>query len=106
LPADAVLIADGTTVRPIHYLQLTQRWREDVSVSPPVGYSAEAAQEFNEAKLAQALAEGRVFVVTPQRPYCPAWLAEGYEFVRGGLVYRVVGKRASEESSSGADDAP
>jgi len=106
LPADAVLIADGTTVRPIHYLQLTQRWREDVSVSPPVGYRAEAAQEFDETKLAEALAAGRVFVVTSHRPYCPAWLAEHYEFAREGLVYRVIGKKASEESPSGADDAP
>lgn len=106
LPADAVLIADGTTVRPIHYLQLTGGWREDVSVFPPVGYSAEAMQAFNEAALAEALAGGRVFVVTPQRRYCPAWLAEHYEFAREGLVYRVVGKRASEGNSPGADDAP
>ena len=105
LPDGAVLFADGTTVRPIHYLQLTQRWRDDISVFPPVDQATEAILEFNEVSLAEALTNGRVFVVTPRHGYCPAWLVERYRFVREGPVYRVVGRKTNEPSSSRGDDA-
>ncbi len=106
LPENAVLIADGTTVRPIHYLQQLHRWREDVRVFPPPDRVAEANGEFSERPLAEALAAGRVFVVTPQRRYCPPWLLERYEFVPDGPVYRVVGPKRKQNNATGADDAP
>lgn len=102
LPENAVLIADGTTVRPIHYLQLTGRWRRDVRVFPPAERGPDTRAWSSEEQLAGELAAGLVFVVTPQRPYCPRWLAWGYEFSQEGLVYRVTGLKAEQPSSSAA----
>jgi hypothetical protein len=106
LPANGVLIADGTTVRPIHYSQQLRGWRDDVRVFPPLDDSAEAKEQFTEPQLAEELAAGRVYVVSPQDRYCPPWLLERYEFVRDGLVYRVTAEAASHQDSAGVDDAP
>jgi hypothetical protein len=106
LPESAVLIADGTTVRPIHYLQQLGHWRRDVEVFPALDRPTEATRELSEQRLAGALAAGRVFVVTPQRGYCPSWLLERYEFVRDGPVYRVVGRKGTEHNATRPEDAP
>jgi hypothetical protein len=106
LPENAVLIADGTVVRPIHYLQQLDRWREDVQVFPPPQRATNAEKHPNEAHLAEALAAGRVFVVTPQRLYCPPWLLERYDFVQDGLVYRVVGRKRDQSQGTGLNDSP
>lgn len=106
LPEDTILIADGTTVRPIHYLQQLRRWRDDVKVFPPLDDSAEAKERFTEPRLAEELAAGRVYIVTPLRGYCPPWLLERYEFVRDGLVYRVVGRKTNLPNPSNVNDMP
>ncbi len=90
LPDGAILIADGTTVRPIHYALLTGRWGRDVTIYPPLPGSGRPAAPSKES-LENELSQGLVFVVTPARGYCPGWLLDGYETQPFGLVYRVVG---------------
>ncbi len=90
LPANAVLFADGTTVRPLQYLRLSESWRLDVLLYPPMNIEDDTEARFGQKAMAEAIGENRVFVVTPQATYCPDWLVEGYEFEKAGLIYRVI----------------
>lgn len=88
LPDWAVLVADDTAVRPIHYLQRTGRWQRRVLVIPEVGAHGLAAAQPD--LLAEPLRMGRLFVVTPARGYCPQWLLDQCDFVRESHVWRAV----------------
>jgi len=90
LPANAVLFADGTTVRPLQYLRLTESWRPDVLIYPPMVSDKDSYDRFSQDALAEAIKEYRVFVVTPQAPYCQDWLVKDYHFEPIGLIYRVI----------------
>ncbi len=90
LPANAVLFADGTTVRPLQYLRLSESWRPDVLLYPPIDNDEDVDDRFGQHAMTVAISESRVYVVTPQAPYCPEWLAEGYQFEKAGMIYRVI----------------
>ena len=94
LPEKAVLIADSTVSRPLHYKRLTGGWRDDVQLYPPLKPSPDDEENFSEVALAEALDAGLVYVVTPKLKYCPPWLVENYRFERDGVIYRVVGRAA------------
>ncbi len=89
LPPGAVLIADSTTVRPIHYLQLTGRWRDDVRVYPLLEREAANALRLGEPPVSQELADGLVYTVNDHPVYLPRWLRKGYRFTKTGPIYRV-----------------
>ena len=93
LPPDSVLVADSTSVRPLHYAELTGHWRKDIRVYPPLDETPAGFARFTEDKLTKELADGRVFVVSPKRGYCPAWLLNKYEMKKVGFLYQVVGRR-------------
>jgi hypothetical protein len=95
LPPGAVFLAESTTVRPIHYLQLTGRWRTDVRVFPPVRWLEDGSTDLNEQTIAGPLADGLVYVVSLQPGYCPPWLLERYSMVQEGIIYRVSGRKAN-----------
>jgi hypothetical protein len=101
LPKDAVLFADGTAVRPLHYFALTGRWRADIRVYPPLDDTPANLDAFAEERLTDALAAGRVFVITPQPGYCPQWLLDGYEMKKIGYLYQIVGRRSTEAKPEG-----
>jgi hypothetical protein len=92
LPPNAVLITDDTTVRPIHYLMETGRWHKAITVWPLL-HGGDADYWPTPADVADALATGRVYVVSPQPGYCPRWLLDGYEFEPVGVLYRVTAAR-------------
>ena len=87
LPAGAVLLADSTTVRPIHYLQLTGQWSEQVKVVPP-SCGSRGIDLASEA-LRRTAAEGRLYVVSNVAPYCPDWVLKSAALVPHGPVYHV-----------------
>ncbi len=95
VPDGAVIIADSTTVRPLIYMQLTNRWSKRVQVYPRLTRSEGENNHADPETLRQQLTAGLVYVVTPERPYCPAWLLEGYTFSKEGIVYRVTGRRTA-----------
>ena len=96
LPDGAVLIADGTTVRPIHYLMELGRWRRDVFIWPPLGAANDAPWP-TVMDLAGPLQLGRLYVISPVPGYCPPWLLEHYTFEPAGVLYRVGGLRQPGE---------
>jgi hypothetical protein len=90
LPPDAVIMASTTAVRPIHYAQLTGRWRDDIRVYPPIEVTPQTLAPFTEQALQDDIAAGRVFVVDPYGGGAPRWMRHGaYEYVKGPLVYQV-----------------
>jgi hypothetical protein len=98
LPDGSTLFADSTTVQPIHYLQLTGRWRREVRVWPAADQPDMAIPGDLERRLASELAAGRVYVVSAKPGYCPPWLLDGYGFCpvpqEHAIVYRVCGRKA------------
>jgi hypothetical protein len=96
LPDGALLLADDTAVRPIHYLMETDRWRRDVAVWPALG-GPENTPWPTATDLARPLQTGRLYVVSPVPGYCPGWLLEHYTFEPAGVLYRVAGLRQPGE---------
>lgn len=103
LTPGTVLVADGTTVRPIHYYRITRGWFDGVRIYPPIRKPGQPKVHPTPAALADALARRAVFVVTPQRGYCPQWLLDGYRFERVGVLYRVVGPREHRTHAPAGD---
>lgn len=99
LPPFSVVIADETTVRPLHYYRLTRDPRP-LLVEPSIR-KAFGWDDIDEQFLQPQVRAGRVFVVTPQPGYCPAWLlADGkYDFVAHGSVFRVVPRAPATASA-------
>jgi hypothetical protein len=89
----AVLFADGTTARPIHYRQLTGAWRHQVRVYPPAPGADRSIPTPTEQVLQAELAARLVYAVTPQAEYCPVWLIGRYTFEKAGPIYRVAGRK-------------
>ncbi len=91
LPPGAVLVADGTTVPPLHYLMETGRWPKPIAVWPQP-HCGETGYWPEPADVEGALRAGRVYVVSPQAGYGPAWLLDECTFEPVGPVYRAVPK--------------
>jgi hypothetical protein len=96
LPPGSVLVADTTTVRPLHYMLRLGRWRTDVRLLTTGELNAPGVEESLRGKLAAGL----VYVVTPS--YAPAWLREGYQFERVEIVYRVLAPGSGAGSPAAA----
>jgi hypothetical protein len=92
LPDGAVLLADSTAVRPIHYWMETGRWQRRITLYPGLN-APEDAPWPTEADLAEALRAGRVYVVSPVPGYAPGWLIQHYAVEPAGDLYRVAGRR-------------
>ena len=89
----AVIIADDTTSPPLLYVQEVKARRKDVKITSGIG-SSKGSPEFSERTIDKLLAERAVYVVSPIVGYCPNFLLERYDFMRAGVIYRVVARRA------------
>ncbi len=105
LPAGAVLFGDQQSLRPVHYLMLTGRWRNDVQVWPQPVRPYGSPLWPDAAEMTEELQSGRLFVVSPTPYYCPGWLLEGFEFEKVGVLYRVIGAPSAEEPASDSYNA-
>jgi hypothetical protein len=96
LPRGSILLADGTTAPPLHYLQQTGASGEQVEVRPAVGARLTAYWP-DVADVRAALEAGRVYVVSPTRSNSPRWVREACEVERAGPVYRVIWRGEAED---------
>lgn len=85
---NAVIYADGTTVYPLLLMQQVQGLRPDVAIVSSHG-TANNLDRYDAKAIEKLLAERAVYVVSPAKGYCPAFLLEGYDFVPRGVLYRV-----------------
>lgn len=86
---DAVIIADGTTVYALWYVQQILGKRNDVNVISQHGDYKNPIDFVTEQTLDGLLAEKAVYVVSPQAGYCPQFILDDYNFVKSGPVYRI-----------------
>ncbi len=87
-----VIIADGTTVYALWYVQEVENFRRDVQILSTHG-DYENPIEFPKADtIGRLMSERSVYVVSPVERYCPDFLLERYEFEKAGVLYRVVEK--------------
>ena len=87
---DGVIIADGTTVYALWYLQAVKGEKKDVKVVSSHGDYQNPVPFRSVDDIRGLLAEGLVYVVSPVKGYCPDFLLENYDFSKGEVLYRVV----------------
>lgn len=85
----AVVYAYTTDVHPMLYMQQVKGLRPDVKIVSDYDHSA-GAPVLDKASTPSILAEGPLYVTSVTRGYCPFFLSEQYQFVKHGLLYRVV----------------
>jgi len=90
---EAIIIADGTTVYPLWYLQQFKAISSDVKiVSRHENYLNPIP--FPEAdNIDELMAVRAVYVVSPVADYCPDYLLKNYDFSKAGPIYRVVARQ-------------
>ncbi len=87
---EAIIIADGTTVYPLWYVQKIKGMAPNVKIVSNHG-SYESPIAFPTAETIDKLvAERAVYVVSPVAGYCPQFLLERYKFERKGVLWKVI----------------
>jgi hypothetical protein len=86
---NAIIYADATTVAPLLLAQQARRKRPDVKIVSGT-VNSQGAPRFDEHTVAQLLTDRSIYVVSPKRGYCPAFVLENYDFVRIGILWQVV----------------
>ena len=88
---NAIIYAFTTDVHSLLYVQEVNRKRPDVKIVSQ-NDSSENAPVFNENTVAGLIKGSAIYVVSPAKNYCPAFLLEHYDFIESGLLWRVVAK--------------
>jgi len=95
--ADSVIYADTTTVGPLLYVQEVKRKRPDVSIVTGIVASA-GAPAYGEQTLKSLIASRPCYVTSTSAGYCPAFILDNYDFIRAGVLWRVVQRAAPAEA--------
>jgi hypothetical protein len=85
----AVIYADTTTVGPLLYFQEVKGKHPDVKIVSGI-INSKDAPKFNEQTIGQLLKAGPVYVASPRAGYCPQFLLDNYDFIRVGILWRIV----------------
>lgn len=99
LPAGSILIADSTSVRPFWYAQATGEWPASIEVRPAYTGPRVPRDRLPSDDFQKALNEGRLYVISPVRNYCPDWLLDSCTFEPHGPVFRVIPARPATSSA-------
>jgi hypothetical protein len=86
---NAVIYADVTSVGPLLLAQQVKGKSPDVKIVSGT-VNSEGAPIFDEHTVAQLLTDRSIYVISPKRGYCPAFILENYDFVRAGILWQVV----------------
>jgi hypothetical protein len=90
---DGVIIADGTTVYALWYLQEVKGKNISVKVVSEHGNYQNPIPFPTEDTIEQLMGSRAVYVVSPVAGYCPGYLLEHYDFIKTGPIYRVVDRQ-------------
>jgi hypothetical protein len=87
---EAIIIADGTTVYPLWYVQEVEGIAPNVKIVSDHG-SYENPITFPTAEtIGKLMAERAVYVVSPVARYCPSFLLKQYKFEQKGVLWKVI----------------
>jgi hypothetical protein len=89
----AVIIADGTTVYPLWYVQTFKGQGRDVKVVSTHGSYQNPISFPTEQNIEQLLTDYSIYVVSPVRGYCPQFLLERYDFVQSDGIWKIGGRK-------------
>jgi len=88
---NAVVYAYTTDVHALLYVQEVKGRRSDVGIVSDHD-SSESGPGLNELFVADLVNNSVLYVVSAQKGYCPAVLLEDYDFVKAGVLFKVVVK--------------
>jgi hypothetical protein len=89
---DGVILADGTTVYALWYMQAIKGLKPDVQVvSSHGGYHSPFPMPDPHA-LETILKTKKVYVVSPVKEYCPEYILESYTFSKAGPLFEINNK--------------
>jgi hypothetical protein len=91
---NAVIYAYTTDVHALLYMQEVLGKRPDVRIVS-VYYKGENAPTFNEDTVADLVNNPALYVASKASSYCPDFLIENYDFVKRGVLWRVVARKAT-----------
>jgi hypothetical protein len=86
---NAIVYAYTTEVHALLYVQEVEGKRQDVGIISSFNSSADRPV-LNEQTATSLVRNSALYVVSPVKGYCPAFLLERYDFVRQGLLWKVV----------------
>jgi hypothetical protein len=89
----AVIIADGTTVYPLWYVQTFKDEGRDVKIVSTHGSYQSPIPFPTEQNIEELLQSYSVYVVSPVRGYCPQVLLEQYDFVQSDGIWKISGRK-------------
>jgi hypothetical protein len=89
VPEGTVIYAYTTDVHTMLYVQEVEGIRQDVKIISDHD-SSRGAPALDENTFVKLLSEGPLYVTSDKRGYFPHFLNNGYEFIKQGLLYRVV----------------
>ena len=90
---EAIIIADGTTVYALWYLQGVKGINTKVKVVSQHGNYKNPIPFPTMDTIEQLMADDTVYVVSPVEGYCPDYLLKHYDFIKTGPIYRVVARQ-------------
>jgi 4-amino-4-deoxy-L-arabinose transferase-like glycosyltransferase len=86
---EAIIIADGTTVYPLWYVQKVKGTAPSVKIVSDHGSYENPVAFPTEETIGKLLAERAVYVVSPVAGYCPGFLLKQYKFEQKGVLWKV-----------------
>jgi len=89
---NAIIYSDTTTVHSLLYTQQVNKKRQDVKIVSAYD-SSENAPLLNEDSVPDLVNSPALYVVSNVRGYCPGFLIDNYDFVRVGILWRVVERK-------------
>ncbi len=85
---NAIIYVDHTVVHPLLYMQEVKGKRSDFKIVSKFD-SSNNAPIFNEETITKLIENFTIYVVSPLKGYCPAYLLDNYDFIQEGILWRV-----------------
>ncbi len=86
-PKNAIVIADGTSSRPLRYYQLAYKKRTDLKIiSSPFAHEP---INIKIQKMKSLIKHNAVFIIRPYRRYCPDWILNNFKLKKIDSIYKI-----------------
>ncbi|MHC4123667.1 MAG: ArnT family glycosyltransferase [Planctomycetota bacterium] len=89
---NSIIYADGTVVYPLLHAQEAKGLRTDVTIVSGHG-SINNLKAYNKDTIDTFFKQQAIYVVCPEKSYCPDFLFERYDFVNKGVLFKAVDKK-------------
>ncbi len=90
---DSIIYADGTTVYALFYNQQVKGQRPDVKIVSGHGSSSNI-KDYDEKAIDNLIEQKPIYVVCPEKGYCPEFLIEKFDFIKTGVLYKAINKKS------------